>query len=425
MLDINLFRDNSSIIKENLKKRGMDDLIPEIDKVIPLDKKWRESLQKEDSLRKERNETSISISKEKDASKKKALVAKAKKLSDQITELEPKTREFQNKRDAAIYAFPNILHSSVPVGASAGENKVFKEWGKKPSFSFTPKGHEELLELHGMADFERAAKISGSRFYFLKNFGVLLDNALQQFALDFLSKEGFSLIRTPELLTKKAISTAISFNDFENVIYKIQDEDLYLIGTAEHPITAMHSDEIINSKDLPLKYAGLSSCFRKEAGAHGKDTKGLYRVHEFRKVEQYIICHPEDSWKFFEYLVSLNEKMFQALEIPYRLVNVCTGDIGVIAAKKIDLEAWLPPRNDFGEMTSCSNCTDFQARRAKLRFFDKAGKTEMLHTINSTAVATPRTIVALLENHQKKGGSISIPKALQPYLNNLKELVPK
>lgn len=424
MLDVNILRNNPEIIKANLKKRDLPDLLLLVDKAIDLDINWRALKKKEENLRKERNILAKKINTITVKSEKDNLIRKAKRISDEISELTKKTNLLKEELDSILFNLPNILDETVPPGKSAADNKTIRFFGVKPTFSFKPRNHIELLELLDMADFEKASKISGARFYFLKNYGVLLDNALQAFALDFLQKKGFMLIRPPELMNKRSLETAISFADFKDVIYKIEGEDLYLIGTAEHPLTAMHYNEIFSKKDFPLMYAGISSCFRKEAGSHGIDTKGIYRVHEFRKIEQYVFCVPEDAKKYHEMLLSNAEEIFQLLGIHYRIVDVCSADIGMIASKKYDLEAWLPATNSYGEMVSCSNCTDYQARRAKIRFVDEKGKISFVYTLNSTAIATTRAIVAILENYQREDGSVEIPKVLRPYLGNLKEIFP-
>jgi len=424
MIDINILRNSPELIKDNLRKRFMVDRISFVDKAISLDVEWRNIKKKEESLRKQKNILAQKISALTNEKEKSLLLKEASKISEEISMLSAKAIALRNEIDSILFNLPNIIDASVPIGENSAKNQVIRVFGEKPSFNFKVRNHIELLELNDLALFENAAMISGSRFYFLKNEAVLLDNALQSFALDFLQKKGFIVFRPPELMKKEALETAISFSDFEEVIYKIENEDLYLIGTAEHPLTAMFSNKTFNESELPLLFCGISSCFRKEAGSHGIDTKGLYRVHEFRKVEQYIICKPEDSQKFHEFLIKNSEELFQALGIHYRIVNICSGDLGMIAAKKYDLEAWLPARNDFGEMVSCSNCTDYQARRAKIKVNVK-GNNYFVHTLNSTAIATPRALVAIIENFQKEDGSIIIPKVLRPYLHDLKEINPK
>ncbi|MEM3374047.1 MAG: serine--tRNA ligase [Candidatus Woesearchaeota archaeon] len=420
MLDINLVRQNPDLIRNDLKKRGRLDLLKKLDDLIIYDKQWRESLQKVEKLRHLRNVLSNEIAQlkkqGKDVSEK---LEQVKNIPNQIKEEEEKTIELQNKIKSIMYELPNILHESVPIGKDDSENVVVKEWGTKKKYDFELKSHVDILNEKDLGDTEKASNLSGARFYYLKNELVLLENALQRFALDFLYKKGFILMQTPLMLRREPYEAMVSMQDFEDVMYKIENEDLYLIATSEHAIGPYHMNETIDVKNLPLKYAGISSCFRKEAGSHGKDTKGIFRVHVFNKVEQFVFCKPEDSWKIHEELRQNMEEIFQALEIPYRIVNICTGDIGNIAAKKYDLEAWMPVQQKYREMCSCSNCTDYQARRLQTKYQD-GDKKEFVHTLNSTAIATSRAIVAIIENNQNKDGSFNVPKVLWPYMNGIK-----
>ncbi|HKC79475.1 MAG TPA: serine--tRNA ligase, partial [Nitrosopumilaceae archaeon] len=297
-------------------------------------------------------------------------------------------------------------------------NKEVKKWGKIPQFDFKVKDHIDISQSLDLVDLERAAKVAGARFYYLKNDLVKLNQALIQYALDFLSEKNYTPIQTPYLINRTSMEGAIIAHDFEDVIYKIEGDDLYLIGTSEHAVASMHSNEILEGKILPLRYAGVSPCFRKEAGAHGRDQKGIFRVHQFEKVEQFIFARPEESWKEHEQMLSNVEEFYQKLEMPYRIMLLSSGDLGKISAKTYDLEAWMAGQNSYREIVSCSNCLDFQARRLKIRFRDKTNdETQYVHTLNSTLVATTRTLVALMENFQTKDGHISIPKVLQKYVN--------
>jgi len=295
-------------------------------------------------------------------------------------------------------------------------NKTIKKFGKKPKFRFKLKSHVDLLENLDLADVERAAKVSGARFYYAKNELVMLDLALKQLAMDMLIKKGFVPIEPPYMIRRKPYEGVTDLGDFEDVLYKIEGEDLYLIATSEHPIAAMHMDEIIDINKLPLKYAGISTCFRKEAGAHGKDTKGIFRVHQFNKIEQFVFCKEEDSWKILEELLKNAEDLFKKLKLHYRVVNICTEEIGTVVAKKYDIEVWFPVQNAYREVVSCSNCTDYQARRLNIRYDDK-NERKVVHTLNSTEIATGRALVAILENYQQKDGSVKIPAVLQKYMN--------
>jgi len=282
------------------------------------------------------------------------------------------------------------------------------------------------VEIFGWADLERAAKVAGARFYYLLNDLVWLDFALTMYALDFLRRDGFTIVSPPYMMRREAYSGVTAFSDFEEVIYKVEDEDLYLIATSEHPIAAMHMREVLEERELPLLYAGVSPCFRKEAGAHGKDTKGIFRVHQFNKVEQFVFCLPDQSWEWHEKLIENVERLWQGLGIPYRIVNICTGDLGIVAAKKYDLEAWMPAQGKYREMVSCSNCTDWQSYRLDIRFAEERGKPSkgFVHTLNSTAIATTRAITAIIENFQLEDGRVEIPRVLRKYLEPI-ESAPK
>jgi seryl-tRNA synthetase len=313
---------------------------------------------------------------------------------------------------------PNLLHESVPEGKDENDNVEVKRWGKIPKFDFPVKGHIDLgLDLD-IIDIERAGKVAGSRFFYLKKEAVFLDQAIIAFGLEEMRKKGYTAIEPPFLIRRKPYEGVVALGDFQDVLYKIEDEDLYLIATAEHPLASMYMDEVLRATDLPLRLAGFSTNFRKEAGAHGKDTRGIFRTHQFNKIEQFVFCKPEDSWKIHEELLRNAEEIVQKLNIPYRVVNVCTGDIGTVAAKKYDIEAWMPAQNAYREIVSCSNCTDYQARRLNIKFRDKEGEAPkaFVHTLNSTALATGRTIVAILENYQQKDGSVTIPEALRKYM---------
>jgi len=296
-------------------------------------------------------------------------------------------------------------------------NKEIKKWGKIPEFDFKVNDHIDISEKLDLVDLERAAKVAGARFYFLKNDLVRLNQALIHYALDFLAEKNYSLVQPPYMINHQSMEGAVITDDFEEVIYKIEDEDLYMIGTSEHAMAAMHSDEIIEGKDLPLRYAGVSPCFRKEAGAHGRDQKGIFRVHQFDKIEQFVFARPEDSWKEHERMLEIAEEFYQNLEIPYRVMLLSSGDMGKISAKTYDIEAWMAGQNAYREIVSCSNCLEFQARRLKIRYRDKTNEeTKYLNTLNSTLIATSRVLVSIMENFQNKDGHITIPGVLQKYM---------
>ncbi len=425
MLDIRLIREKTKEVRKNLEKRDDKEVLKHFDLLVKKDEQWRCNLQDLEKLRAQRNVLSKEIAelkkKGKSASKKLKL---AKALPKKIGDLEEKTRELKKEVNGLLLTIPNLLHESVPFGESEEDNKTIKKQGKIPKFKFKPKSHVDLLEELDLADIERAAKVSGSRFYYAKNELVMLDLALKRLALDMLIKKGFTPIEPPFMIRRKPYEGVTDLADFEDVLYKIESEDLYLIATSEHPIAAMYMNEILDVKKLPLKYAGISPCFRKEAGAHGKDTKGIFRVHQFNKIEQFIFCKEEDSWKLFEELLKNAEQLFKKLKLPYRVVNICTADIGTVAAKKYDIEAWYPVQKKYREVVSCSNCTDYQARRLNIKY-DENNERKIVHTLNSTEIATGRALVAIMENYQKKDGSVKIPTILQKYMNRKKFIIPK
>lgn len=417
MLDIKLIRQNPDIVRKDLKKRKDTDKVKLLEEVISLDKEYLELLREVEDLRAQRNKLAREIGEKKkaklDAS---ALLKQAAVIPDRLKEIEQKQTTIEQEMTQKLMRLPNVLHESVPFGKDDSQNVQVRKWGKITKPSFPLKSHGELFESLGLAEFDRAAKISGHGFYFLKGALVLLNRGLIQLALNHLSKKGFTLIEPPLMMHKKPYEGVTDLADFEKVMYSAGDEHL-LIATSEHPIAAMHMDEILDPKDLPLKYAGYSSCFRKEIGSSGVDTKGVFRTHQFFKVEQFVFCDPADSWKIHEELLKNAEELFQLLELPYRIVNICTGDIGTVAAKKYDLEVWMPRQEKYREAVSCSNCTDYQARRLKIRMgVVGAGEKQLVHTLNSTAIATSRALVAIAEQYQQKDGSLLVPKVLQPYV---------
>ncbi len=420
MLDIKLIRDNPGIVRKDLEKRGDKEKLKWVDEILEMDEKWRRIKHDTEKWMHKKKEISEEINKK----KKQGLgiqdeLKQLRDLPETIEADKVKMEELSKKINKMLMQLPNILHSSVPKGKYENDNEVVKEKGKKKKYDFKLKSHVDLMEELGIVDLERAAKISGARFWFLKGDLARLDLALQQYAVDFMIKKGYSLVQPPYMMNKEVYEGVTDLADFENIMYKIEDKDLYLIATSEHPLVGMFYDEIMNENCFPMKLAGISPCFRKEAGTHGKDTKGIFRGHQFHKVEQIIICKPENSWKFHEELLKNTEEFFASLGLPYRVVNICTGDIGTMAAKKYDLEVWMPVQEKYREAASCSNCTDYQARRLKMRYAGKEGKITP-HTLNATCVATSRAIAAIIENFQTKKGEIEVPKALQPYMGGVK-----
>jgi seryl-tRNA synthetase len=424
MLDIKLIREHPEIVKENLAKRSDTEKAAWVDELLALDEKWRDAKKQVEQLRHRRNLLSERIAelKRKNVEVSKEL-KETQRIPGEIKKIEEEMETLEGKTKYILMRLPNILHDSVPVGKDDSENVEIRRWGDTKEHDFKPKSHIDLMVELDLLDLDRAAKISGARFYYMKNEAVLLELALERFALDFLREKGFMLIEPPFMIKKEPYEGVTSLADFEDTLYKVDGEDLYLIATSEHPMGAMFMNEVLPAENLPLKCAGISPCFRKEAGTHGKDTKGIFRVHQFNKIEQFIFCKPEDSWSLHEELLANAEAIYRKLGIPYRVVNICTGDIGTVAAKKYDIEGWMPVQETFRELVSCSNCTDYQARRLNIRYREKTGeKSEFIHTLNSTAIATQRTIVAIVENYQQRDGSIEIPKALVPYMGNLEEI---
>jgi len=428
MLDIKLIRASPELVRNKLEKRGDPENLRMLDQLIKYDKRWRQLLTKLNELRHDRKLITTDIAtlkkKGKDANDK---ISKAKKIDTEITTLEKQVNGYEEKTHYYLMRIPNLLHESVPTGKDEHDNVPIRTWGKIPKFSFPVKDHIDLGLSLDVVDIERAGKIAGARFFYLKREGVLLDMALMSFALKEMIKKGYTPIEPPFLMRRKPYEGVVALSDFESDLYKVENEDLYLIATSEHPMAAMYMNEVLKAKDLPLKLVGVSANFRKEAGAHGKDTRGIFRTHQFNKIEQFVFCKPENSWKIHEELIQNAEELVQKLGLPYRVVNCCTGDIGTVAAKKYDIETWMPAQNAYRETGSCSNCTDYQARRLNIRYREKEGAPPMgfVHTLNSTAFATGRTIVAILENYQQEDGSVIVPEVLRKYMGGMEKIEPK
>lgn len=421
MLDIKLFRETPELIKDNLKKRSMSTDI--VDLIITADEEWRKFLVEADQLKHKRNVVSEEINAlKKKKQKTDAKIKEMKTVAESIKRLDDKINTAKETRDELLYKVPNILHESVPIGKDDSENVPIREWGKPAKKSFELTSHQDVIAKMGMSDFDASAEAAGHGFFYILDKIALLDLALQRFAIDNLTKKGFKLVAGPYMLRNKAMRGLVNLEDFENVIYKIEGEDLYLIATAEHMMGAMHMDKVFEQDQLPLRYVAVSPCFRKEVGAHGIDSRGLFRTHQFMKVEQYSFTTPEQSWDEHEFIQQNSEELFKKLEIPYRVVAICTGDIGGTAAKKYDIEAWFPRTNEYKEVTSCSNCTSYQSRKLNIRYLTETGEKKHVHTLNNTAIATSRAMVAILENYQQKDGTVKVPKVLQPYMNGLKKL---
>ena len=421
MLDIRFVRANPDTVRSDLKKRNDPGKLAWVDDLLAKDAYSRELKVQTDELRRRRNVISREINQARKAGKDTApLLAEAASLPQKIRDNDIEQEAIARIAHHYLMRLPNILDESVPQGKDDTENVELKRVGTPRTIDFELKNHGQLAADKGWADFERATKISGAGFYFLKGNLVLLDLALQRFAIDLLVQRGFTPIIPPFMMTRASYEGVTDLDDFEKVMYKIDGDDTYLIATSEHPIGAMYQDEIFEEKDLPLRFAGISSCFRREIGSHGLDTKGLFRVHQFSKVEQFVFCRPEDSWQIHEELLAHAEALFQALNLPYRVVNICTGDIGTVAAKKYDIEVWMPREKAYKEVVSCSNCTAYQSVRLNIRVRDKENfeSKRYVHTLNSTAIATSRAMRAILENCQEEDGSVVIPPVLRKYMND-------
>ena len=414
MLDMKMIRENLENIRNMLKYR---DVKFDLDLLLELDKKRREMIITTDELRKKKNEMSIKISETKKAgSDATSIIQEMQSVSAELTKLEEVQQKTELEYTKLALTIPNLLDKSVPQGDSTA-NKEIRKWGDIPNFDFEVKDHIDISENLNLLELERAAKTAGARFYYLKGDLVKLNQSLIQFGLDFLSENGYTMFQPPYMINRNSMQGAVILDDFEDVIYKIEDQDLYLIGTSEHAMVSMHGNEILDGNSLPTKYAAISPCFRKEAGAHGKDQKGIFRVHQFEKIEQFVFSKPEESWNQHENMIAITEEFFQKLEIPYRTVLLSSGDMGKISAKTYDVEVWMAGQNAYREVASCSNCLDYQSRRLKIRFRDKTNEdTQYAHTLNSTLVATERTMVAIMENFQTKDGHVNIPNVLQKYM---------
>jgi len=415
MLDPKIIKDNPQIIRDMLKARAVEF---DLDELVEFDQKRRNFILQTDEMRKKKNQVALEISQKKKSGEDiSPILAEMKNISGELAKLESLQVEIEKKYANLALTIPNLIHESVPVGKDETANIEIKKWGTIPKFDFKINDHIDISENLDLVDLERAAKVAGARFYYLKNDLVRLNQSLIHYALDFLAEKNYSLVQPPYMINRQSMEGAIIADDFEEVIYKIENEDLYMIGTSEHAMAAMRSDEIIEGKDLPLRYAGTSPCFRKEAGAHGRDQKGIFRVHQFDKIEQFVFSRPEESWKEHERMLSVAEEFYQNIEIPYKVMLLSSGDMGKVSAKTYDIEAWMAGQNAYREIVSCSNCLDYQARRLKIRFRDKTNEeTQYLHTLNSTLVATSRVLVSIMENFQTKDGHIAIPKVLQKYM---------
>ena len=416
MLDMKTFRENADLIRADHDKRGISH--ESIDEVLRLDEEWRQAIHQQSEARRQRNSGAKEIAAAKksgDSSDIERVMAQVKDLGDLINSLDEKATTLLEERDAIRMRIPNTLHQEVPVGADEGGNTKHSLHGEKPDFGFEPRTHNELIEMNKWVELERAAKIAGSRFFFLKGDLARLEMALQSYSVDFLSNRGFTFVQPPVMMNRKAYEGVTDLADFETVMYGVEPDKLYMIATSEHPLTAMYMDEVIEPSLLPIRMVGASPCFRREVGAHGLSDRGIWRVHQFTKIEQIVISHPDDSWSHHEELLQNCIDLWDELGLHYEVVNICTGDMGTVASRKYDLEAWLPGAGAYKEIVSCSNCTDYQANRLRMRYRTADGNAAV-HTLNSTAVATSRALVAIMEQNQLEDGRVKVPEVLIPFM---------
>lgn len=420
MIDIKLIRENPNLVKENMKKKFQQDKLKLVDEVISLDDKWRKLKYEEDSLRSERNKVSEEINKlkkeKKNADKE---LKRAKQIPEKIAEIGEKRKELEDQIKQIMYKIPNIIHESVPLGKDDKENVELKKIGKPEVPSYEIYHHAELAEKMGCADFDSARETSGNGFYYLMGDLAVLHSALIAYARDYMIKQGFTHVIPPFMIRRKVVEGVMSFAEMDNMMYKIDGEDLYLIGTSEHSMIGRFIGKTLTGKELPATLTSYSPCFRKEIGAHGIEEKGFYRLHQFEKQEMIVVCEPEESYDWYEKMLSYTVEVFKSLDIPVRILECCSGDLADLKAKSADIEAWSPRQKKYYEVGSCSNLTDAQARRLDIKIENK-GKRYFAHTLNNTVLASPRAIIALMENNQQKDGSIKIPKVLQPYMGGKK-----
>ena len=414
MLDLKFVRENARAVEENCKNRGV---AADVGLVVELADRRSELIQELNDLKQRQNQMAKSIGKERDEGSRGRLIEESRTMKERIPARETELHEVEDRLRDEQLKIPNMTHPSSPIGKDDTENVEIRRWGEIPEFAFEPRDHVELGDLLGIIDFDAGAKTTGSKFYFLRGDAVLLELGLIRYALDILMERGYEPTVTPDLARDEAlVGTGFIPRGPETQIYSVEDSDISMIATAEITLAGQHADEILDEEQLPLRYAGLSHCFRTEAGSHGRASRGLYRVHQFTKVEMFAFTTPEQSESIHDEMVEIEERIFQGLGLSYRVVDICTGDLGGAAYRKYDLEAWMPGRNDFGEVTSTSNTTDYQARRLKIRYRRDGGRPQLVHTLNGTALAISRALIALLEIYQQQDGSVRLPEALVPYV---------
>jgi len=425
MIDIKIIRENPGLVKDNLKKKFQNNKISLIDEIKKKDSNWREIKQELDHLRHEKNNLSEEINKAKknnDIKKVKDFINKAQYIPKKILDLEEQEKKLELEINSSLLQIPNIISKKTPIAKDESQNKIIKKVGKIPNFKFPIKNHVELLEKLNLVDFDASARVSGNGFYYLKGNLALLNQALIRFAIDFMRKKRYVYIETPLMLNEKSIYASMDKKAIEDSVYSILGSDLHLIGTSEQSLLAMHANQTIPENELPKKYFSYSICFRKEIGSHGINEKGLWRTHQFNKIEQFIFCKPEQSEKLYEELLNNSEGILKGLKLPYRISEMCSGALADWKYRSADLEVYRPTIKGYGEVMSLSNCTDYQTRKLNIKYYDKKGSKILLHTLNNTALATSRIMVLLIENYQQKDGSVKIPAVLQKYMNGLKKL---
>jgi seryl-tRNA synthetase len=414
MLDLKYIRDNVKAVEENCKNRGVE---ADVGLVVELADRRSALIQESNELKQRQNQLAKSIGRERDEGTRARLIEESRAMKERLPSKEAELHEVEERLREEQLKIPNMTHPDSPIGKDDTENVEIRRWGEIPDFPFEPKDHVELGDALGIIDFDAGAKTTGSKFYFLRGDAVLLELGLIRYALDIIMEGGYQPTITPDLARDQMlVGTGFIPRGPETQIYSVEGSDLSMIATAEITLAGQHTDDIIEERDLPLRYAGLSHCFRTEAGSHGRASRGLYRVHQFTKVEMFAFTTPEGSEEIHDEMVGIEERIFQGLGLPYRVVDICTGDLGGAAYRKYDLEAWMPGRSEFGEVTSTSNTTDYQARRLAIRYRKEGGRPQLLHTLNGTAIAMSRALIALLEVYQQQDGSISLPESLVPYV---------
>jgi seryl-tRNA synthetase len=414
MLDLKYIRENAEAVQENSRNRGVE---ADVGLVVELADRRSALIQELNELRQRQNQMARSIGKEQDPESRDRLIAESRAMKDRIPEKEADLSKVERRLREELLKIPNMTHPDAPIGKDDSENVEIRRWGEIPEFDFDVRDHVELGESLGIIDFDAGAKVAGSKFYFLRGDAVLLELGLVRYAMDILTQLGYQATITPDLARDEMlVGTGFIPRGPETQIYSVEDSDLSLIATSEIPLAGSLADEIVEENELPIRLAGLSHCFRTEAGSHGRASRGLYRVHQFTKVEMFAFTTPELSEELHAEMLDIEERIFQGLGLPYRVVDICTGDLGGAAYRKFDLEAWMPGRNDYGEVTSTSNTTDYQARRLRIRYRRDGGRPQLLHTLNGTAIAVSRALIALLENYQREDGSILLPEVLVSYV---------